>query len=131
MPRGRPKKQDDLLPDDGAAARGHDDHQLVAEEIDARRYVDRAALLRVIHLHFVRADEEIGRRAVDDLAGEHVGSREIEADRKMAGPLVRRRDLLQGVGQADGGRHQDLCVARPLERGGRQDDEQDRAKEHG
>ena len=55
--------------------------------------VDRPRLLREVHLRLVGADEDVRRRAVDDLPREHVRGGEVEAHRAAArGVLYASRD---------------------------------------
>jgi hypothetical protein len=79
--------------------------KLVAKHVDARSVLQEAGGGDEVHLRFVGADKEIDRRAVDDLAGEHVGGAEVEPHAATPAPPVFLGDGGERVRQTDGGRH--------------------------
>ena len=52
------------------AVRRRDQHQAVAEQVDAGFRIDQLALLQIVHPILVSRDEQLGRRAILDLLGQ-------------------------------------------------------------
>ena len=81
-----------------------DQHEFVAEQVDARSRRDAAALVEIIHPRQIRGREDIRRRTRIDLFGERGRCRERETWQRMTRLLPRRADVVQRIGQARRGK---------------------------
>ena len=102
-----------------------DQHDAVAEQIDARRLVDALLADRIVHPVEIGGDEDVGRRALLDLLGERracgIARGDLDAGLGGEGGV----DVVERVLHRSGGKHGEGLV---LGRGGRkgrspQDDE--------
>ena len=89
----------------GLGVLGRDQHDLVAEQVEAGVGLDQVLAREVVHPVEVGGDEHVGRRALLDLLGER-GARGIgDLGRGLAGVLgPGRGDLVERVLQAGGGK---------------------------
>ena len=106
-----------------------DQHDAVAEQVDARRHVDVFLADSVVHPVGVGRDEDIGRRALFDLLGQRrargIARRNLDAGLGGVGGV----DIVERVLHRGGGEHREALVLRQSWRERRS--EQDREGEKG
>jgi hypothetical protein len=114
------------------AVGGSDQHERVAEEIRARRWLDQVALRHIVHPVEIRRYENIGRRAIFDLAGERRARPIGDHDLPVGLAQIQRFGLVERILEACGAKHQDVLALSERRTGdaSHHKHRSDQAKEH-